>query len=112
MSTADYDAVPIPPKPNAVHPAEMPAPSPQSTRSCHVPKENLLVTTDTRESRIVICDSNIKDLVSVRRVSLDKPRFGVGGIQLRRIEQLDRAIRRTSENLCNDLALTLQSLRR
>lgn len=90
----------------------MPAPSPQCPRSCHVPKENLLVTTHTCESRIVICDSNIKNLVSVRRVGLDKPRFGVGGIQLRRIEQLDRAIRRTSENLCHDLAPTLQSLGR
>lgn len=90
----------------------MPAPSPQSPGSCHVPKENLLVTTHTRETRIIICDSNIKDLVTVRRVGLDKPRFRVGGIQLRRIEQLDRAIRRTSEKLRHDLALTLQSLRR
>lgn len=112
ISTTDYDAVPIPPKPNAVHPAEMPAPSPQSPRSCDVPKENLFVATHTRESRIVICDSNIKDLVSMRRVGLDKPRFGVGGIQLRRIEQLDRAIRRTSENLRHSSALSLKSLRR
>lgn len=47
----------------------------------------------------------------MRRVGLDKPRFGVGGVQLRRIEQLDRAIRRTSENLSHNLALTLKSLR-
>lgn len=103
ISTADYDAVAISPKPNAVHSAEMPGPSPQSPRSCYVPKENLFVTTYTRESCIVICNSNIKDLVSVRRVGLNKPRFGVGGIQLRRIEQLNRAIRRTGENLSHNL---------
>lgn len=109
ISTADYDAVPIPPKPNAVHSAEMPAPPPQSPRRRYVPEENLFVTTHARKSRIVICDSNIKDLVPVRRIGLDKPGFGVGGIQLRRVEQLDRAIRRTSENLGHILALTLKN---
>lgn len=108
ISTADYNAVPIAPKPNAVHPTKMPAPSPQSPRRRYVPEKNLFVTTHTRETRIVICDSNIKDLVSVRRIGLDQPGFGVGGIQLRRVEQLDRAIRRTSENLSHVLALTLE----
>lgn len=108
ISTADYDTVPIPPKPHAVYSAEMPAPPPQSPRCRYVPEKNLFVTTHASKPRIVICDSKIKDFVSMRRIGLNKPRFGVGGIQLHRIEELNRAIRGTSENLSHIWLLPLK----
>lgn len=57
----------------------MAAPPSQSARRRYVPEKNLLVTTHTSKPRIIICDSNIKNLVSVRRIGLDKPGVGIGG---------------------------------
>lgn len=74
---------------HTVDPAEVPAPSFQCSSCSYVPKKDLLVTANAGEPGIVVCDSEIEDLVAVGRIALDETRFGNGVGSFGRVVEVD-----------------------
>ncbi len=68
----DNHTAPFPSKPHTIDPPKMPGPPPQRPRSSHIPQKDLLIPSDGREARVVVCDCYIEDFVAVGGVGLDE----------------------------------------